>query len=77
MRVDVRLFARYREAAGRDRIEIELPSDGTDGQWPRYLDLAGVRVYLIVARGRRLASASNLDRPKPIVFSREDFVEPD
>jgi molybdopterin synthase catalytic subunit len=29
MRVDVRLFARYREAAGRDRIEIELAAGGT------------------------------------------------
>lgn len=29
MRVDVRLFARYREAAGRDRIEIDLPAGGT------------------------------------------------
>jgi MoaE-MoaD fusion protein len=29
MRVDVRLFARYREAAGRDRIEIDLPEGGT------------------------------------------------
>jgi len=29
MRVQVRLFARYREAAGRDRIELELPEGGT------------------------------------------------
>jgi molybdopterin synthase catalytic subunit/molybdopterin converting factor small subunit len=29
MKVQVRLFARYREAAGRDRIELELPEDGT------------------------------------------------
>jgi MoaE-MoaD fusion protein len=29
MKVQVRLFARYREAAGRDRIELELPDDGT------------------------------------------------
>jgi len=29
MKVEVRLFARYREAAGRDRIELELPEGGT------------------------------------------------
>jgi molybdopterin synthase catalytic subunit/molybdopterin converting factor small subunit len=29
MKVRVRLFARYREAAGRDRIELELPEGGT------------------------------------------------
>ena len=29
MKVQVRLFARYREAAGRDRVEIELPEGGT------------------------------------------------
>jgi len=29
MKVEVRLFARYREAAGRDRVQIELPENGT------------------------------------------------
>jgi len=29
MKVQVRLFARYREAAGRDRIELEIPEGGT------------------------------------------------
>jgi molybdopterin synthase catalytic subunit len=29
MKVEVRLFARYREAVGRDRIEIDLPDGGT------------------------------------------------
>lgn len=29
MKVSVRLFARYREAAGRDRIELDLPEGGT------------------------------------------------
>jgi molybdopterin synthase catalytic subunit/molybdopterin converting factor small subunit len=34
MKVSVRLFARYREAAGHDRIEIELPDGGTvEGAW--------------------------------------------
>ena len=29
MKVQVRLFALYREAAGRDRVELELPEGGT------------------------------------------------
>ena len=29
MKVQVRLFARYREAAGRDRVDLELPDGGT------------------------------------------------
>src|SRR5262249_35472946 len=29
MKVQVRLFARYREAAGRERVELELPEGGT------------------------------------------------
>jgi MoaE-MoaD fusion protein len=29
MKVQVRLFARYREAAGHDRVELELPAGGT------------------------------------------------
>jgi molybdopterin synthase catalytic subunit/molybdopterin converting factor small subunit len=29
MKVQVRLFARYREAAGHDRLELELPEGGT------------------------------------------------
>jgi molybdopterin synthase catalytic subunit/molybdopterin converting factor small subunit len=29
MKVQVRLFARYREAIGRDRVELELPQGGT------------------------------------------------
>lgn len=29
MRVNVRLFARYREAVGQDRFELELPAGAT------------------------------------------------
>jgi molybdopterin synthase catalytic subunit/molybdopterin converting factor small subunit len=29
LKVEVRLFARYREAAGHDRVELELPEGGT------------------------------------------------
>ncbi len=34
MRVNVRLFARYRETVGRDRLELELPAGATvEGVW--------------------------------------------
>jgi len=29
MRVEVKLFGEFREAAGRGRVELELPSEGT------------------------------------------------
>jgi molybdopterin synthase catalytic subunit/molybdopterin converting factor small subunit len=39
MRVQVRLFARYREAAGRDRVELELPEGGTaEAAWAAVSD---------------------------------------
>lgn len=56
---------------------LELPTDGDDNQWPRYIDLAGVRVFLVPVRGKRLASASKLGKPEPVVFSRADLVEPE
>jgi molybdopterin synthase catalytic subunit len=57
MRVDVRLFARYREAAGRDRIEIELPEGGTvEAAWgavvTRLPELSRYRPFTLFAVGR-------------------------
>ncbi len=56
MRVRVRLFARYREAAGRDRIEIELPEGGTvESAWSAVADrlpeLARYRPFTLFAVG--------------------------
>ena len=56
MRVDVRLFARYREAAGRDRIEIELPAGGTvEAAWgavvSRLPELSPYRPFTLFAVG--------------------------
>jgi len=56
MRVDVRLFARYREAAGRDRIEIEVPEGGTvEAAWGavvnRLPELSGYRAFTLFAVG--------------------------
>ena len=39
MRVGVRLFARYREAAGRERLEVDLPEGGTvEAAWSAVVD---------------------------------------
>lgn len=56
---------------------LELPSDGSDKQWPPYLDIAGVRVYLIVVRAKRAASASKLGKARPVQITREEAVDPD
>lgn len=56
---------------------LELPTDGHDKAWPPYVDLAGVRVYLVAVRARRLASASKLGRAAPVDISRDDLVDPD
>lgn len=57
MKVQVRLFARYREAAGRDRVELELPEDGTvEAAWAavaeRYPALRPYRPYTLFAVGQ-------------------------
>jgi len=56
MRVDVRLFARYREAAGRDRIEVEVPEGGTvETAWgevvSRHPGLSPYRPFTLFAVG--------------------------
>ena len=56
MRVRVRFFARYREAAGRERIEIDLPEGGTvESAWSavaeRHPELAAFRPFTLFAVG--------------------------
>jgi molybdopterin synthase catalytic subunit/molybdopterin converting factor small subunit len=56
MRVDVRLFARYREAAGRDRIEVEVPEGATvEAAWgevvSRHPGLSPYRLFTLFAVG--------------------------
>jgi molybdopterin synthase catalytic subunit len=63
MRVDVRLFARYREAAGRDRIEIELAAGGTvEAAWEAVV--------------HRLPALSPY-RPFTLFAVGHDYVEPE
>ncbi len=56
MRVRIRLFARYREAAGQERLDLDLPEDGTvESAWSavvhRHPQLAPYRPYTLFAVG--------------------------
>ncbi|MBI4608557.1 MAG: molybdenum cofactor biosynthesis protein MoaE [Candidatus Rokubacteria bacterium] len=56
MKVAVRLFARYREAAGRERVEVEVPEGGTvESAWAaivaRHPELDRYRPYTLFAIG--------------------------
>jgi molybdopterin synthase catalytic subunit len=56
MRVGVRLFARYREAAGRDRVEIDMPPGGTvEAAWEAVVqslpELSRYRAFTLFAVG--------------------------
>ena len=63
MKVEVRLFARYREAVGRDRIEIDLPEGGTvETAWE--------------AVSRRFPALGQY-RPFTLFALREDYVSAD
>ena len=63
MRVGVRLFARYRETAGRERIEVELPEGGTvELAWAAVVD--------------RLPELSRY-RPFTLFAVAQDYVEAD
>ena len=63
MKVAVRLFARYREAVGRDRIEIDLPEGGT-------VETAWETV------SRRFPALGQY-RPFTLFALREDYVPPE
>ena len=56
MKVAVRFFARYREAAGRDHVELELPEGGTvEAAWEavasRFPVLQPYRPFTLFALG--------------------------
>ncbi|HEU5305323.1 MAG TPA: molybdenum cofactor biosynthesis protein MoaE [Gemmatimonadales bacterium] len=61
MRIRVRLFARYREATGRERLEVDLPDGGTvDSAWTavvhRHPELKQYRPYTLFAVGHDYVS---------------------
>ena len=67
MKVAVRLFARYREAAGRDHIELELPEGGTvESAWEavasRFPVLQPYRPFTLFALGTDYVSSTHLLR---------------
>jgi MoaE-MoaD fusion protein len=84
VRVDVRLFARYREAAGRERIEVELPEGGTvEAAWEvvvsRHPELSQYRPFTLFAVGHdyvasdhRLASGDELCLFPPVSGGSDD-----
>jgi molybdopterin synthase sulfur carrier subunit len=56
VRVRVHLFARYREVAGREQVDLELPEDGTvETAWSAVVDrhpaLAQYRPFTLFAVG--------------------------
>ncbi|MBM7772382.1 hypothetical protein JOD54_002586 [Actinokineospora baliensis] len=57
---------------------VELPSDGSAAEWPRHLEIGGVRVNLVPVRALpRADPASKLGKPTPIVMTRQELVDPD
>ena len=68
MRVRVRLFARYREALGRERLEVDLPDGGTvESAWSavadRHPELAPYRPFTLFAVGQDYVSPEHRLRP--------------
>jgi hypothetical protein len=57
--------------------QLELPTDGPKGAWPPYLEVGGVRVYLITVRALPVPTASRQGKPRPVSVTREDLVNPD
>jgi MoaE-MoaD fusion protein len=68
MKVQVRLFARYREAAGRDRVEVELPEGGTvETAWEavssRFPALSAYRPFTLFAVDQDYVESDRALRP--------------
>ncbi|HEY3191117.1 MAG TPA: molybdenum cofactor biosynthesis protein MoaE [Solirubrobacteraceae bacterium] len=64
MRIGVRLFARYREAAGRERLEVDLPDGGTvEAAWSAVVDrhpqLSPYRPFTLFAVGNEYVDAEH------------------
>jgi molybdopterin synthase catalytic subunit/molybdopterin converting factor small subunit len=68
VRVRVRLFARYREALGRERLEVDVPEGGTvESAWSavadRHPELAPYRPFTLFAVGQDYVSPEHRLRP--------------
>lgn len=67
MKVEVRLFARYREEAGRDHVEVDVPEGGTvESAWAalvtRYPELSRFRPFTLFAVGHDYVQATHVLR---------------
>src|SRR5262249_5199965 len=67
MKVGVRLFARYREAAGREHVELDLPEGGTvESAWEavasRFPVLRQYRPFTLFALGTDYVQANHVLR---------------
>jgi hypothetical protein len=56
---------------------LELPIDGDDKNWSRFVDIGGVRVHLIAVRALPTVSASKMGKAEPITITRGDPADPD
>ncbi|MBI3635614.1 MAG: molybdenum cofactor biosynthesis protein MoaE [Candidatus Rokubacteria bacterium] len=68
MRVGVRFFARYRETAGRERIEVDLPDGGTvEAAWDavvsRHPELSRFRPFTLFAVGHEYVTPEQALKP--------------
>jgi molybdopterin synthase catalytic subunit/molybdopterin converting factor small subunit len=64
VRIGVRLFARYREAAGRERLEVDVPDGGTvETAWSAVVDrhpqLSPYRPFTLFAVGNEYVDAEH------------------
>jgi hypothetical protein len=57
--------------------QLELPTEGPKGTWPPYLEVGGVRVYLITVRALPVPTASQQGKPRPFSVTRDDLINPD
>jgi len=83
----VRLFARYREAAGRDRVELDLPEGGTvEAAWEavtsRFPSLSAYRPFTLFAVGNDYVGPERSLRPgeelclfPPVSGGSDDLVD--
>jgi hypothetical protein len=57
---------------------LEFPTDGPPGASPPYIEMSGIRVYLVAVRAiPPQATASKLGKATPFTLTRDDLVNPD
>jgi len=56
---------------------LELPHDAESKVWPPFIEVGGIRVYLIAVRALPTATASKLGKANPVTVTRDELVDPD